>query len=218
MKVSIKAIELMRDRNLIREYATFLCFKSKLKKSCFYGYTHNKFSSELGLSKSSVRKYIGTFIELGWCRKHGKNLMFNGRKGYRKVGYNKTFELQGKTVKEIIKELYYILLKIKHSQFEKLKSVGRAVKISKNTKRLRRMEDFLEKYKIKKESLPSKNDHLRISVNKIGELFGCSKSKASRVMNSFNKNKVKVIKGKGNRILTKGCWIYRLDCNQYLVA
>ena len=113
MKIGITTIQLMMDQNSgLRQYATFLYLKSLFKKGCFYNYTHDGFAEKSGMSRSAVRKYIKIFLDKGWCRKHGKNLMFKGLKHYRKSGFNKTFILKSKTVKGIIKEFYYIILKI----------------------------------------------------------------------------------------------------------
>lgn len=217
MKVGITTIEKVMKSGDERKYATFLYLRSLFKKGCFYNYTHNSFVAASGLSKSTVQKHVKFFINAGWCYKHGDNLIFKGFKHFKDSGFNKTFILKSKTVKEIIKEFYYIILKIKQGQFNKLKSVGRAIKITKSPKKIRKLDAFLEKFNLKKELLPSQNDALEISSVKLGNMFMCSKSKANRIVNSLNKSRVQIIKGVKRKVITERTTLWHIDCNKFVV-
>ncbi len=231
MKVGITTIQNMtksvdgKKNKKLRQYAAFLYLKSLYKKGCCYDYTQIKLAGDSGLSRASISRLVSAFIKYGWCHKHGENLMFKGRKHYKKQGFNKTFELQGTTIKEIINELYYIILKVKQGQLDKLKSVGRAIKTAKSSKVKRRLDDFLEKCNKKKIDLPSQNDTLRFSSLTLGKMFGCSKSQAHRIIGGLGK-KVIIIKGLrryvnkvrivGSEIINVGC-MFKNDCNEYKI-
>jgi len=217
MKVGIVTIEKAMRSGNERKYATFLYLRQHFKKGCFYNYTHDSFSAESGLSKSTVRKYIKFFINAGWCYKHSGNLMFKGFKHFKDRGFDKTFILKSKTVNGILKEFYYIILKIKQGQFNKLKSVGRAIKTARSPKKLRRIDGFLEKFNLKERNLPSQNDTLKISSIGLSKMFMCSKSKANRIVNSLNKSKVSIIKGMKHKIITETKTLWHIDCNKFVV-
>jgi biotin operon repressor len=217
ISVGITTIKKMIDSGKGRDYATFLYLKSICKKGCFYDYTQAGISEHSGISRSAIAKYIKRFLDYGWCHRHGKNLMFKGLKHYKQTGFNKTFILQSKSIKGIIKELYYLILKTKQAQFNKLKSMARATKTAKSPKRIRKLESFFEKFNLRKENLPSKNDMLKISSEKLGEMFGCSRSKANRIVNSFNKSKVRIVNGKRRGIITPFKTIWDIECNKYII-
>jgi hypothetical protein len=173
LRVNRSHIQNLVADDRLREFAVFLLFKSKLKKSCAYEYSPSELSKKVPMKPGMIRKYVSTFLDLGWCRMHSGNLIFNNVRSTQKEKIKNVpvdFLIAG-TVKQIMTDLYLLILKHKQQQFDKLKQWGRdPIKAS--------------KIKIKRnlQELPDQNAQLQVSIRKIAAWFNCSIGKASSII------------------------------------
>jgi hypothetical protein len=76
IQISPRILHKLRRRNDLKLYAVWLCLKRRFSNSCFYNYTIASFARTIGLSRTSVKKYISIFLRWEWCRLHAGNLVF----------------------------------------------------------------------------------------------------------------------------------------------
>lgn len=167
----------LADNASMREFATFLLFKSRLKKSCAYNYTPETLAERFSLKKGMVNIYVKRFLERKWCRMHNGNLIFNPLST---MEPEKTKRVKvdlpiKEAVKEIMNDLYLLILKHKQRQFEWLKQLGRDhVKASRYKRK--RKEGRQDRF------IPDQNARLQVSIRTIASWFGCSIGKASSII------------------------------------
>jgi hypothetical protein len=181
--------EIGKDNDTLKLFAGFLYFKSLYSNSCCYNYSEYKLSgkrladgSTVKLSKTAIRRYVNKFIELGWCRMHGNNLIFNS---INSIGTQKKKlmvevpQIKNRSIKTILDWLYWQILKLKQQSFDYFKRLGhdkiRASRIAwKSKKRL------LKKNVIR--FIPKENDMLTVSNTNIAKTLCVSKTTANGII------------------------------------
>jgi len=228
----------LAEQGFLKEYAMFLYLKSKYRNSCIYSYSQKKLSEKFGISRSSAKKHVSLFLELGWCRMSADNLIFNKLKN---IDDNKEKRLiyleistQGK-VKEIVYNLRLKILQSLQDSFNTLKTVGRDILHASDTKSFTKAKKLLKKIGVKQSSLPTENDQLKISMLYFSKMFKCSVASAHGIITSFKNNGDVLclgglrtfVKATRNPLIIKaalnyggfyykdGC-IYKTECNQYI--
>jgi hypothetical protein len=232
-------IQNMVSAGMIKEYAIFLKMKSKYCNSCFYNYTQKNLSVKSGISLSTVRKYVKIFIDRGWCRLHrvkGKyNLLFTPLKSFDDNKLRLITSLDfGKPIKDILNDLYLIILRNKQNQFDNLKKLGREIHEPKSLESYKKAVKTLKRIKTTKNKLPKGSDQLQISVKNISKMLKCSVGKAHKVLTKLYQNEHisvwpaamnKLVCSKNSIVLKSallvdntfliGNTVYYKPCNQY---
>lgn len=220
---------------LIKEYAHFLYLKSLYKNSCVYNYTHLGLSKKSRLSRAAVKKHVSLFLELGWCRIHSGNLIFNKRDSFdeNKQRVKEKFKIRS-TVKEILYDLYLVILKNKQKQFDSLKKLRHDIDCSQNPYLKTRAEKLLRKYGLNVQKLPSANAQLKISTENISKLFKCSVGKCAAIIKklkveglieviserashykTYSKKMMKGIVAEMPNSYISGNFVVKVECNKY---
>lgn len=76
MKVNVIHVLELNQAKKLKYLAVFLKMKALYSNSCIYDFRSAK-CEKLNLSRPTLRKYVNCFIQLGWCRVHEGNLIFN---------------------------------------------------------------------------------------------------------------------------------------------
>jgi len=227
----------MANNNSLREFAVFLKLKSLNKKSIIYNYTQQKLSNISGMSRSAIRKYVRFFLNNDWCELHCGNLVFKKLQRFdpNKQKLIKPINIKG-SIKEILSDLYLMILQKKQLQFEKFKSLKDDLYLSQNSFRAKKARWLVEKLSLDEKALPSPEDNMKLSIIGMAKLFGkCSKSKAHSVIKKLKQSGVvKCIAGDRTIVKTlnkahsdaylaanKNCYFYKgflwkVSCNTYI--
>jgi len=223
------------ESGLIKEYAHFLYLKSLYKNGCVFNFTHLGLSKKSRLSRAAIKKHIKLFLDLGWCRIHSGNLIFNKREIFDESKQIIKTEFQIKsTVKEILYDLYLIILKNKQKQFDSLRKLRHDIDCSQNPYLKNRAEKLLKKYGLNVNKLPLANDELKVSTEKLSQLFKCSVGKCAGIIKTlktsgliqvfsdrnsifkiYNKKMMKCIISENPGCYVSGNFVVKVECNKY---
>lgn len=195
MKLNIANLESYFTDSRSKDFAVFLSLKRLVarKSSCIYNYSPEKLALLMNVSPNTARSFVSRFIRYGWCRKHRgrygrfKNLVFNSHIKSSQVIPNSliiNFRIVG-GVSEIHDALHLTLLKVKQSQFNKIKQSAQDIISPTNLGAYKSAQRLLKKKKYGQ--LPDKNAKLQLSIKTIAKMFGCSVGKASQIISRFRK-------------------------------
>lgn len=135
----------LASQQWLKEYASFLYYKSFFANSTYYAYNYSKIGRIVGQSRWKVKRRIDFFLERGWCREHHNNLTFIAPEKIlsEELGLERslTFTIKGNTEKEIQDCIYALLLELRITQckYAYLKKVDadNVHKLSKDQRRSR---------------------------------------------------------------------------------
>lgn len=237
LRVNMTNVQSMADNGLLKHYAVFLKLKSLNRKSIIFDYTQKKLSKVSGMSISAVRKYVKFFLENNWCRLHCGHLVFNK---LHSIDSNKQKLIKvlrtDRTIKEILTDLYLLILQKKQLQFDKFKKLKRDLSLSQNVYKSKKANALLDKLGLDANNLPNANDNIKLSINGMSKLFGgCSKGKAAGIIKALKlSGSVTCIAGKRTGFLMpnkqcaqayldshKNCYyhnntVWQVECNSYI--
>lgn len=235
--LSLNKIQLqdMIAAGLLKEYVVFLKIKAKYKNSCFYAYTQKRLSLKTGIPLSCIRKCVKVFLDRGWCRMHCGNLIFNPLKTFDDNNFRLITSIDlGKPIKNILNDLYLILLREKQSKFDNLKKLGRELHKPSSLKSYKKAVKTLRKIKKSKKELPKGSDQLQIPVKNISKMFNCSIGKAHKILTDlclsgrisvypgimkmimYTQDKIKLKAATSvENVFAIGACVYYKPCNQY---
>lgn len=186
MNINQLLIKDLIEINKLRYFAVFIKFKGIYGSGCVHNYSPYKFSYIAKLSRNSVKKYIDYFIDNGWCRMEGKNLIFNKFKSIDGNKLNLKVKINAKkTIKEIELLLYRELLRLKESQFNFNKKIYRDLKNPTGLAQLKKAKAYCKKKGVNSEKLPSAPGMFKLSMIKIAKMFNCSVGKASGIIDEL---------------------------------
>lgn len=194
--------EIAKDDNL-KSFAAFLYFKSLYSNSCCYNYSEYKLSGKrlidgttVKLSKTAIRRWVNKFIDLGWCRMHDKNLIFNSLNS---IGTQKKKlmvevpQIKNRSIKTILDWLYWQILKLKQQSFDFFKRLGHD-KIRASSTAWKAKKRLLKKNVVR--FIPKESDMLTISNTNIAKSLGVSKTRANGIILRLKKRgAIKVFNG-----------------------
>lgn len=227
MRSNIILIQHFIDSDVIRKYAVFLKLKHSYSNSQIYNYTAYSLSKKSGLSITTINKYVNFFIENGWVKIIGSNIIFIGNEKLKEkygIKLNDRLKIQAhhkQSVQNILCTLRYEVYKLKQRQFN---YVQENVKNQLNP----RGKNALNKYKKAIKSRTSYNgeisQHLKIGLGKLSLMINKSASTASRLI---RKKKATVIKGRKSFIKSpnislpsdyywKKGYAVKVECNSYI--
>jgi hypothetical protein len=188
---------------LLKEYVVFLKIKAKYPNSCFYAYTQKRLSAKTGIPLNCIRKCVKVFLERGWCRMHCNNLIFNPLKTFDEHKQRLITSINlGKPIKDILSDLYLIVLRLKQEQFDKLKKLGCELHKPCSHWSYKRALRTLRKIKAKKSALPKGSDHLSISIKNISLMLNVSMGKCHKILTDlYKKGRITVYPGEIRRIM-----------------
>ena len=181
---SILVEEMIKEDHLT-QLAVFIKLKSLFSNGCVYNHSYKRLSVVSGISINTLKKCINFFKEKGWCRVHGKNLVFNkifnidGNKEKKliKIRLNKT-----ENYRELVKRLKLVVVNACAERFKYIKQLSRDYN---NPQRGRGKFYQSAKKRVARIGLKEIGENVRFSISnfKIGALIGGkSKSSASRLM------------------------------------
>lgn len=186
MNINQLLIKELIEINKVRHLAVFISFKCIYGSGCVHNYSPSKFSHVTKLSRNSVKKYIDYFLENGWCRMEGNNLIFNKFKSIDGNKLNLKVKINAKkTIKEIELLLYRELLRLKESQFNFNKQLLRDLKNPTGLAQLKKARAYCRKKGVNSEKLPSAPGMFKLSMIKIAKMFNCSVGKASGIIDEL---------------------------------
>lgn len=167
----------------LKQLAVFIKLKSLFKNGCVYNCSYKRLSRISGISINVLKQCINFFKAKGWCRVHGKNLIFEKIKNV-DFGSQKRLEklilIKKENYRDVIKRLKLIAVKSVSNGFEYIK------KLSRDYNEPTRLEDYkVAKAHVMKFGLSPINENVNFSVSnyRIGKIIGGkSKSTASRLM------------------------------------
>lgn len=179
----------MLEDKCIRELAVLIKLKSIYVSGCVHNYSPYKLSKDCDFSSNTVKKYVNFYLELGYARMDGNNLVFNKfTKIEEKYKHARVFINPGLSVKKISDLLHREILCDKYRKFNYKKKVkedstnpmgkGALNKLKKAKKALRNLD-------CADTSLPNASANYTISIKKIAEHFNCSVGKAQGIVNSL---------------------------------
>lgn len=209
---------------MIRNYAVFLKLKHLHVNSRVYDYSPYKLSKQSGLSRNSIRKYMEFFLDNGWVKNEGNDIIFISTDKLKKL-YDIKLRHDLKIKKELsitalVNTLRYEILKHKQKQFNYIKSTVN--NLINPTGR-----NALTKHKRAKKMLPDYKgevlQNLKISVRKLSFLINKSSSTVSRLIKSKGAT---VIRGKTtlskfknvnlpNGFYWNSGFVVKVECNSY---
>lgn len=197
MNTSIKLIKLFSDSNILRQYAVFLQLKHIHVNSCIYKYNVHRLAQKSGMSRNSINKYVKFFLDNGWCRMHGKNIVFISLKELRQkysVKLKHTINISRGKTQKVLSNLRYELLKQKTNQFNFLKDISNDLHNPKGKFALEKHKRALKYQRKTGKSLLIDEVELKISLKRLGKVINLSPASA------FNLIKSKQIEGKATVI------------------
>lgn len=230
-------VQSMAENGHLKHYAVFLKLKGLSRKSCIFSYTQEKLAATSGMSRSAIRKYVKFFLSNNWCRIHSGNLIFNKLCSFDENKQKLIIPVNvNKPIKEILSNLYLLILKKKQIQFDKFKKLKRDLYLSQDTFASKKAEWLVEKLGVEVDNLPNANDKLKLSVTGMSKLFGnCSKGKAAGIIKQLKlSGAVKCITGKRTviKMPNKQCieaymeanpntytykgFVWKVECNSYV--
>lgn len=234
---------IVSDDNL-KDFAMFLYYRNrcKFKHGQFLGYTPERFSEFIGVSRNTADAYVTKFKTLGWCReeygfkKRFINIVFINPRKFKKnqdEGLLKEFKVKG-DAKQIEDDLYLFLLKHKQAQFDRIKELSNEIIAPTSSMVRRKALKIVKDNNFRVESLPEKSAKFQVSIKKIAEWFNCSVGKASQIINRLknkklitvyyssqvmgsylNKESVKALLNQYKGSYYTGKHVVRVACNQY---
>lgn len=187
------------------------------------------------MSVNGVKGMVEGFIASGWCRMHGDNLVFNKLKVF---DHNKTKALINfkiaNNVKQILNDLYLLILRQKQYQFERYKKLKSDLKSS-QLRTYKKAQKKLKSLGMREKDLPGESSMFKISIGKIAELLGLSVGSASNFIKELRKkgliwcktNRVAMPIGVGDKIGQRAALsygesryyykglIFQVSCNEY---
>lgn len=170
----------------IKMLATFLKFKGFYSSSCIHNYKSISFVNKAKMSRNTIKKHIKFFIDNGWARIEGNNLVLNKFNSFDEnklkliVSINKN-----KSIKEIELLLYRECLRLKQTQFRFNKQISSDLKNPTGLKQFKKAKSYCRKKGINTEKLPSAGDLYKVSIKKIACMFKCSVGKASQIIDKL---------------------------------
>lgn len=181
--------DLQREDNL-RKLAVFMKMKSIYSNGCFFNATYASLSEKSDISITVLKKCIKFFIERGWCRKHGNNLVFNKIKDIDVMDREKNiFDVQyikikkDDTYRDVFKKLKLLLVKAIHDAFEIKKKQSKDYLITDDSVKLSAHKSAVRAYRDGRlTKLISETEKFKISNRKVGSLIKRSKSTGSRLL------------------------------------
>jgi len=236
MKTNIKLIQHLSDNNLIRYYAVWLRLKHMHVNSIVYNHSLSKLSSQSGISRNGLRKYIKFFIQKNWITQQDNNILFISHtkfKALNGIKFNREIKItKSSLIQTITNNLRFEILKEKQRKFNYVKSVisNRNNPTGKNA---------LKKYKSSIKAIKNLQcnittgeapTNLTISLNKLSKLLNISPSSISRLIKIKTKQqKAVVIRDRilvasqinssayipKNHFLSNG-YVFKAVCNKYI--
>lgn len=178
----------MEDK-CIRELAVLIKLKSIYVSGCVHNYSPYKLAKESDLSRNTIKKYVNFYLELGYARMDGNNLIFTKftkiEDKYKHARVNINPELQLKKISDL---LHREILCDKYRKFNYKKKVkedstnpmgkGALIKLKKAKKAIKNLDNT-------NASLPNASANYTVSIKKISEHFNCSVGKAQSIVNSL---------------------------------
>jgi len=189
MNISYFLIKQMMEDKCIRELAVLIKLKSIYVSGCVHNYSPYKLSKDCDFSSNTVKKYVNFYLELGYARMDGDNLVFNKftkiEDKYKHARVNINPELPIKKISDL---LHREILCDKYRKFNYKKKVkedstnpmgkGALIKLKRAKKVIRNLESA-------NASLPNASANYTVSIKKIAEHFNCSVGKAQGIVNSL---------------------------------
>jgi cell division protein YceG involved in septum cleavage len=178
----------MEDK-CIRELAVLIKLKSIYVSGCVHNYSPYKLSKESDLSRNTIKKYVNFYLELGYARMDGNNLVFNKftkiEDKYKHATVNINPEL---SIKKISDLLHREILCDKYRKFNYIKKVKEdsSNPMGKDAlKKLKKAKKAIRNLSNVNTSLPNASANYSVSIKKIAEHFNCSVGKAQGIVNSL---------------------------------
>lgn len=189
MNINAYQIEYHISQNELKEYAAFCYFKYLYRNGCIYNYTSTKLAYKSNYSASFVRKSVSLFLAKGWCRMHGKNLIFNKSSSFNgtesKIKLYDEIKHKKLSIKELLDLFKLQIFVIHNSKLNRLKKVKRDLKSNK-TRIRHRAENYADsigkKTEQQRSKLPNESDKLKLSNGKLSRIFNCSAGTASNLI------------------------------------
>lgn len=164
--------------------------KSCFSNSCIYNYTQKSLAAKSGLTIGKVRKYVPFFIKMGWCRKHGKNLVFNKVSTcYKAEKVIKAWFVIKRDIKAVFNDLTLLIFRHKQQGFERIRQIGRDINNSQiSESERRRMNRILDGLGLKTNDVPRGNDKMKLSIQTIAQTIGMSVGTAHALITNWKRS------------------------------
>jgi hypothetical protein len=169
MNVSYFLIKQMMEDKCIRELAILIKLKSIYVSGCVHNYSPYKLSKDCDFSSNTVKKYVNFYLELGYARMDGDNLVFNkftkieDKYKHARVNINPELPIKKISVKE-----------------DSTNPMGKGA-----LKKLKKAKKVIRNLESANTSLPNASANYTVSIKKIAEHFNCSVGKAQGIVNSL---------------------------------
>lgn len=189
MNINAYQIEYHISRKELKEYAAFCYFKYLYRNGCIYNYNSQKLATKSKYSAAFIRKHVRLFLEKGWCRMHGNNLIFNKSSKFNgttsKIKLYEDINIKKCSIKEILQYFYLQIIRLHDSKLNRLKKLKSDLK-SKKARIRHKAEDYADSINKKTEAqratLPDETTRLILTNKKLTRIFNCSAGKASGIV------------------------------------
>jgi hypothetical protein len=189
MNISYFLIKQMNEDKCIRELAVLIKLKSIYVSGCVHNYSPYKLSKDCDLSRNTIKKYVNFYLELGYARMEGNNLIFTNFIKIESKYKHATISVSPKLpIKKITDLLYREVLCDKYRKFNYIKKVKEDSinPMGKNALiKLKRAKKAIRSLSSPNASLPNASANYTVSIKKIAQHFKCSVGKAQGIVNSL---------------------------------
>ena len=174
----------MVKNDLHIRYANFVYLKTLYSNSCIYDYTIKKLADKAKKSRTFIRSNVNFFLKAGWCRMHGKNLIFNTNEHLSNL-YGIKFKhyctLRFQNIEQLKLEMYNKLLLNKKRQVDYIIKLKHDLFNPRTLKALKRAKRYFFGENV------AIDEKFTISYMALAELFNSSKSYAFNIVSKLIK-------------------------------
>lgn len=189
MNISYFLIQQMIEDKNIRELCVLIKLKSIYVSGCVHNYSPFKLSKSCSMSRNTVKKYVNFYLNNGYARMEGKNLVFTKLSKIESKYEHACAKIDVTlSIKKIQALLHREIILDKVRKFNYLKQVK---KDSTNSKE-RTYEEFKRGVKSLKKlspknanNLPNALDNYSVSIKTLSKQFKCSVGKTQGIINSL---------------------------------
>ena len=179
MNVSYYLIQEFVKFKRLRYLTVLIKLKSIYSSGCVHNYTPFKLAKSCHLSRNSVKKYVQWFLDNGFARMEGNDLVFNKFKNIHKKYSRGLLKLDTSLSVKKIEVLFN-----KEIMLDKVRKFRYKQQISKDLKSRERYSAAKRFARLKGERiLPSADANYSVSIKKLSKHFNCSVGKAQRIVN-----------------------------------
>lgn len=181
MNVSYYLIREFVNLKKLRYLTVLIKLKSIYSSGCVHNYSPYKLSKSCHISRNSVKKYVEWYLDNGFARIEGNDLVFNKFTKIKKKYSRGILKLDTTSTVKKIEVLFN-----KEIMLDKVRKFKYKQQIGKDLTSRERYSAAKKFSRLKGERiLPSADANYSVSIKRLSKHFNCSVGKAQRIVNSL---------------------------------